>query len=50
MKINIYWFRRDLRLEDNTALEQALKEKLLYCLFLFLIQILLMNFPGMIPG
>ncbi|HQG62272.1 MAG TPA: deoxyribodipyrimidine photo-lyase [Bacteroidales bacterium] len=28
MKINIYWFRRDLRLEDNTALEQALKEKL----------------------
>ena len=24
MKINIFWFRRDLRLEDNTALDQAL--------------------------
>jgi len=24
MKINIFWFRRDLRIEDNTALDQAL--------------------------
>jgi deoxyribodipyrimidine photo-lyase len=24
MKLNIFWFRRDLRLDDNTALEQAL--------------------------
>jgi deoxyribodipyrimidine photo-lyase len=24
MKINVFWFRRDLRLEDNTALDQAL--------------------------
>jgi deoxyribodipyrimidine photo-lyase len=28
MKINIFWFRRDLRLEDNTALEHALSEDL----------------------
>ncbi|KYG75361.1 cryptochrome/photolyase family protein [Roseivirga echinicomitans] len=27
-KINIFWFRRDLRFEDNTALYYALKEKL----------------------
>lgn len=26
MKINIFWFRRDLRLEDNTALNQALSQ------------------------
>lgn len=26
MKINIFWFRRDLRLEDNTALIKALAE------------------------
>lgn len=26
-KINIFWFRRDLRLDDNTALTQALKQK-----------------------
>ena len=25
MKIAIFWFRRDLRLEDNTALHAALK-------------------------
>ena len=25
MKINLFWFRRDLRLEDNTALNAALK-------------------------
>ena len=25
MKIAIFWFRRDLRLEDNTALKAALK-------------------------
>lgn len=26
MKINIFWFRRDLRLDDNSALEKALGE------------------------
>ena len=26
MKINIFWFRRDLRLEDNTALKHALAD------------------------
>jgi deoxyribodipyrimidine photo-lyase len=26
MKINIFWFRRDLRLDDNTALSHALSE------------------------
>lgn len=25
MKISVFWFRRDLRIEDNTALQQALK-------------------------
>ena len=25
MKINVFWFRRDLRLDDNTALNEALK-------------------------
>lgn len=25
MKVNIFWFRRDLRLEDNTGLSEALK-------------------------
>ena len=28
MKINIFWFRRDLRLEDNTGLDRALNEGL----------------------
>ena len=28
MKINIFWFRRDLRLDDNTALDNALKSGL----------------------
>jgi len=28
MKISIFWFRRDLRLEDNTALNTALSKKL----------------------
>jgi deoxyribodipyrimidine photo-lyase len=28
MKINIFWFRRDLRLEDNTALNKALCSEL----------------------
>jgi deoxyribodipyrimidine photo-lyase len=28
MKINIFWFRRDLRLDDNTALGKALEEGL----------------------
>jgi deoxyribodipyrimidine photo-lyase len=27
MKINIFWFRRDLRLQDNAALYHALKDK-----------------------
>ena len=27
MKISIYWFRRDLRLEDNNALYGALQSK-----------------------
>ncbi|WP_262147799.1 cryptochrome/photolyase family protein [Chryseobacterium foetidum] len=26
-KINIFWFRRDLRLDDNTALSEALKQE-----------------------
>ena len=29
MKISIFWFRRDLRLEDNTALNLAISKKLL---------------------
>ncbi len=29
MKINIFWFRRDLRLEDNTALDKALASGML---------------------
>ena len=28
MKINIFWFRRDLRLDDNHGLYQALSEDL----------------------
>ena len=28
MKINIHWFRRDLRLEDNSALNKALNSGL----------------------
>ena len=28
MKINIFWFRRDLRIEDNTALDRALSSDL----------------------
>ena len=27
MKINLFWFRRDLRIEDNTALSIALSKK-----------------------
>ncbi len=35
-KINIFWFRRDLRLEDNTALNYAIKEdKPLLPIFIF---------------
>lgn len=35
-KINIFWFRRDLRLEDNTALSYAIKEdKPLLPIFIF---------------
>lgn len=34
--INIFWFRRDLRLDDNTGLYHALKGKnLVLCLFIF---------------
>src|SRR5215510_5661344 len=34
--VNIYWFRRDLRLEDNAALYHALKEgRSLVPLFIF---------------
>jgi len=36
MKINVFWFRRDLRLEDNTGLEKALQSGLpLLPLFIF---------------
>ena len=35
-KINIFWFRRDLRLEDNTGLHHALKAGLpVQCVFIF---------------
>ena len=35
MKVNIFWFRRDLRLDDNTALTQALKCKNVLPIFIF---------------
>jgi deoxyribodipyrimidine photo-lyase len=36
MKINIFWFRRDLRLDDNTALDNALDGHLpVLCVFIF---------------
>ncbi len=35
MKINLFWFRRDLRLIDNTALIEALKEKNVKPIFIF---------------
>lgn len=36
MKLNIFWFRRDLRLEDNTALNHALSSDLpVLSLFIF---------------
>lgn len=36
MKVSIFWFRRDLRLEDNTALYSALKEsKSILPIFIF---------------
>ena len=36
MRINIFWFRRDLRLEDNTGLSEALKKNLpVLLLFIF---------------
>lgn len=35
-EVNIFWFRRDLRLTDNTALRQALQgERPVQCLFIF---------------
>jgi deoxyribodipyrimidine photo-lyase len=40
MKINIFWFRRDLRLEDNIALDHALSSGLpLLPIFMFDINI-----------
>lgn len=36
MKVNIYWFRRDLRLEDNAGLYHALRaKKPVQCVFIF---------------
>ena len=36
MKLNIYWFRRDLRLEDNAGLYHALKAgTAIQCIFIF---------------
>ena len=35
MKVNIFWFRRDLRLDDNIALTQALKFKNVLPIFIF---------------
>ena len=35
MKINIFWFRRDLRLDDNTALYNALRKKKVLPIFIF---------------
>jgi deoxyribodipyrimidine photo-lyase len=40
MKSNIFWFRRDLRLEDNTALIKALNSSNSIIPFLFLILVL----------
>src|SRR4051812_49033919 len=35
-KINIFWFRRDLRLDDNAGLYRALKSQYpVLCLFIF---------------
>ena len=35
MKINIFWFRRDLRLNDNTALHESLKKNNVKPIFIF---------------
>ena len=35
MKVNIFWFRRDLRLEDNTALNAALENENVIPIFIF---------------
>jgi len=36
MEVNIYWFRRDLRLEDNAGLYHALRSgKPTQCVFIF---------------
>ena len=35
MKINIFWFRRDLRLIDNTALHESLKKNNVKPIFIF---------------
>ena len=35
MKINLFWFRRDLRLKDNTAFNAALKNKNVKPIFIF---------------
>ena len=35
MKINVFWFRRDLRIDDNTALSNALKQNNVLPIFIF---------------
>jgi len=35
MKINVFWFRRDLRIEDNTAFCEALRNKNVKPVFIF---------------
>ena len=35
MKKNIFWFRRDLRLDDNTALNAALNNNSVIAVFIF---------------
>lgn len=49
MKISIFWFRRDLRLEDNTALNRAFEEGL-PVLPLFIFDTVILDELAMIPG
>jgi len=44
-KVNIFWFRRDLRLFDNTALNQALKSNLPVVLIFVFDENILKNLP-----
>ena len=37
-KFTIFWFRRDLRIEDNRGLYEALREKIKSSRFLSMIQ------------